>query len=423
MRNVSPHSSRADARRAARLPFAAVGLAALCALPGCGKPAGAAPPKPSEGAEAAPVAKGGSNAIAVEVEAVATGEYVRSLTLPGRFAPWKTVRVGVEIPGRVVELGAEEGEEIEADRVLVRLDSTLARASVGQAAAQVAAADVGVKGARIQLDRTEKLAESKIADQARLDGAKIGYEQAKAQRAVAAAAQKAAAAQLDRHTVRAPMAGRVLARRIEKGELASPGMPLFEIVSLQKMKLVVDVPEARITSLEQGRDVMVTVPADDNRALKGKVSRIPAVADSASRTFPVEIEVDNEAGRLRGGMMARARIEVEREEQAVLVRAEAIVDEAGPRADAVVSVAYVAKDGKAERRVVQTGELVPGDGGPRIRVLSGLQAGDKLIVVGQRRVVDGDTVRVVQAKFAAPKPAASESAAAEPAAAEPAAAP
>ncbi|MEY3013970.1 MAG: hypothetical protein RIT45_2705 [Pseudomonadota bacterium] len=412
------------ALQATSLLVATAPLATALLLGGCGKNADAAAPEKST--PAATSGEAGSataaNSIAVEVAAVRADTYIRTLTLPGRFAPAKTVRVGVEMPGRVVELGAEEGEDIEADRVLVRLDSTLVRASVAQASAQVSAADVGVKGARIQFERTEALAKSGVVDQARLDAARIGFEQAKASRGVAAAAERAAQAQLARHIVRAPMAGRVLVRRTERGEYVNPGAPLFEIVDLSKMKLVVDAPEAQIGSIREGAQVRVQVPSQQDRELVGKVTRIPAVADNASRTFAVEVEVDNADGALRGGMMARAVLEVERADAAILVPVEAIVDEAGPRGDSVISVAYVAENGRAVRRVVRTGEVVQDKVGQRIRVLDGIRTGDALVVVGQRRIVDGDVIHVVQPKLA---PSADEkpAPATEPTAAEPAAKP
>lgn len=381
-----------------RVVLAATTSLTLLAI-GCSK-GEADQPGPAGGPAAAKTpAADGATSIPVEVLEVAAAPFVRALELPGRFSASKIVRIGVEVPGHVVELGGEEGQRVDKGDTLIRLDNRAARATVAQADAQIRAADVAVDGAHTSLSRAEKLAASEVLDQASLDAARTGARQAKAAKAVAEAAKDAALVHLARHEVKAPLSGSVLSRRVEVGENANPGLPLIEIAVLDPMKLVVDTPEAQIHAIREGASVQVRVPSLDNKLVTGKVKRIPNVADGGTRTFAVEVEVDNPDGAIRGGMMAHVELELGHVSDALLVPMDAVIDEASPAVAGgatggaeVVAVVYVVEGGKARRRIVEAAESTNG----KIRIADGLRAGDKLIVVGQRRVVDGDAVRIVE---------------------------
>lgn len=383
---------------AMRAALTAVASAALLSA-GCSK-GEAEQPAPAGGPAAAKTpATDGATSIPVEVIDVTSAPFVRALELPGRFVASKIVRVGVEVPGHVVELGGEEGQRVEKGDTLIRLDSRQARATIAQVDAQIRSADVAVDGAQTSFNRAEKLAASEVLDQASLDAARTGSRQAKAAKAVAQAAKDSALVHLARHEVKSPLNGVILSRRIEVGENANPGIPLVEVAVLDPMKLVVDTPEAQIHAIHEGASVQVRVPSLAGKLMVGKVKRVPNVADSGTRTFAVEVEVDNPDSEIRGGMMARVELELGHVDDALLVPLDAVIDEAsaavagGASGGAeVVAVVYVVEGGKAQRRIVEAAETAKG----KIRIASGLRAGDKLIVVGQRRVVDGDAVRIVE---------------------------
>jgi len=195
----------------------------------------------------------------------------------------------------------------------------------------------------------------------------------------------------------------VMKRSAELGEIVGPGAPLFVIGQFDKMKLVLDVPERDIGSVMVGAPVDLTVASLGDRQLTGSVTRVPRQAHTKTRTFPVEVTVDNTVGKtggkLRAGMMARAALVLEKLPDQVVVPVDALVDEPTATLSAVTTVVFLAKDGKAQRRVVVSAATQ----GDRVVITQGLRGGEKLIVVGQRRVVHGDRIRVVEPKLAPAK--------------------
>ncbi|MCO4760371.1 MAG: efflux RND transporter periplasmic adaptor subunit [Myxococcales bacterium] len=359
-----------------------------CSNASAEKPAAA--PVSDKGGEAQAGSKSKVHRIAVETHAVERASFEQRLTLSGLFKPVRTTRVAVEVPGRVIDLRAKEGERVEASAIIVRQDATMARAQLSQADAAVAQADAGVDMARNQLRRSEKLARSKVLDQARLDAARLTYKQAVAGRGVAAAARKIAKASLAKLIVRAPMSGTVTQRGIEIGEIASPGMPLVTISDYSTVKLIAEVPERNIGRLKVGDKVPLTVPALGDKAFEGTVSLLPMQADARTRTYDVEILVDNDKGQLRGGMSARLSLLLDRRQEQVVIPLHAVIDEPTATLSKITSVVFVVKDGRAHRVEVTTGAMQA----RTVLIEKGLTGSEQLIVVGQRRVVDGDAVRV-----------------------------
>ncbi len=377
----------------------AVTAACLLSLPGCkGKAQGDAAGKPGQtdrSGKTDPAAAGDDkkatiHRIAVETRAVHRARFVQRLMLFGQFEPVRTARVSVEMPGRVIDLKGEEGARVEAGTVLIRQDSTMARAQLAQADAGVAQGEAAVASARNQLARAEKLARSKVIDQARLDAARLGFKQAVAAKNVAIAGRKLASASLAKLMVKAPMSGTVVKQSVEVGEVANPGAPLLTLADFSTVTLMVDVPERNVSRVQLGSKIPLTVAALDDEKFLGVVTRIPMQADARNRTYSVEIEVSNPRGVLRGGMTARVSLLLSEQEQQVVIPLDAVIDEPTATLSAITSVVFVVEHGKARRVVVKTGAMQ----GHTVLIEAGLKGGEQLIVVGQRRVVDGDAVRV-----------------------------
>ena len=325
--------------------------------------------------------------VPVETIEVTRGPFTRRLTLAGKFTARTTTRVGVDLPGRIVELNAAVGAEVTKGAVLIRQDEQTAAAQVAQAQAGVGQAQAAVAMALNQYKRAQKLANSKVIDRARLDQARLGLDQARAALRVAQAGKRVAQTQQSRLVTHAPLSGTVLRSGAEVGEVAAPGMPLIDIADLQVMHLVVEVPERNVATLKRGDAVAVEVSALKERRFTGKIAVVPHRADTRTRTFPVEIAGTDRA--LRVGMMGRAKIVLSR--GPVVVPLDAIIDVPTANLSEVNNVVFVVEAGKAKRVDVSAGAMEGGS----VLVKRGLQGGEKLIIVGQRRVVNGDAVKVV----------------------------
>ncbi|HXH11835.1 MAG TPA: efflux RND transporter periplasmic adaptor subunit [Alphaproteobacteria bacterium] len=188
---------------------------------------------------------------------------------------------------------------------------------------------------------------------------------------------------LEYTTIRAPIDAVVLERKVEAGMLAAPGVPLLVIEDPRVYRLEVYVPESLLGDITLGMQVTTGLEALGRTELVGTVAEIVPTADPASRTFVVKIDLPSVAA-LRSGMYGKARFP-KGERLAVLLPRSALVERGQ------LQSVYVVEEGEVARlRLVNTGKIYD----DRMEMLSGLQVGDKVIVEGVDRLVDGVTVEV-----------------------------
>ncbi len=199
----------------------------------------------------------------------------------------------------------------------------------------------------------------------------------------ALAALNAAQVQLSYATVTAPIAGVVVKRHVDVGDMATPGMPLVSIVDPNSFRLEVVVPEGYIRSARLGDMVPVTLEALGQR-VNGRIYEIVPSADPASRTFVVKIQLPPIKG-LMVGMFGRAEFKTG-ERRGIFVPQTAIWHEGS------LEGVFVVEEGVALRRVVTTGKTF----GDLVEVLTGLKEGELVVARNTPTLRDGMKVRPVQ---------------------------
>jgi RND family efflux transporter MFP subunit len=217
-----------------------------------------------------------------------------------------------------------------------------------------------------------------------VEDAEAGYQVAAAAVAQARANVAAADVMLGYADVRSPIAGWVVERRIEAGDMASPGMPLFVVEDLSKAKVVVQVPESDVLGLAVGVQAIVSVPVLAVE-VAGTIARLVPAGDPESRTYEVQIVLVNPDGALRSGMFARARFDRGARE-AVVVPTSAIV-----RRGQLDGVFVLDSDGRARTRWIRT-RAIPGDPA-RMEVTSGLGVGERFLLAPPAALADGGRVK------------------------------
>jgi len=188
--------------------------------------------------------------------------------------------------------------------------------------------------------------------------------------------------------VTSTMDGIVKSVLTEVGATVSPAAPLFQIVDMDVVEVAVNVPEKKIGRVRERLPVEISTLSYPDRIFRGTVSRLDPVVDPVSRTLEVRIRVDNPAHLLKPGMFAEARIVVRQESQIVRVPLAALVYKNGGQ------VAFVVEGDRA-REVAVRMAFVQED---TAAVDSGVNAGDRVVVVGQQNLNDGDEVTVVEEK-------------------------
>jgi RND family efflux transporter MFP subunit len=188
----------------------------------------------------------------------------------------------------------------------------------------------------------------------------------------------------------APADGVIGQRMVEPGQVAAPGLPVFQLLDVNAVYVRVAVPESEIDRVKLGQTAQVKIAARDAEPLTGKVSEVGVVADPMARTYAVKVALPRGTKGLLPGMVSTVNLQTATGANAapIVVPNQALqVDENGR------SFVYVATSGhKAARRQVNTGPLHKNG----ITVTSGLTAQDQLIVSGYQRLSDGATITVVQ---------------------------
>src|SRR5688572_14437458 len=373
---------------------------------------------------------------AVEVSTVAAikRELPRFFEATGSLAGDQQTDVAPQTSGKVVAVGVEIGSPVRRGQTLVRLDDTELKLRVDQAATQVEQAKAGVRqaeekiglrsgqafdpnrvaevaAAKVTLDlaeknlvRAQKLIESGDVSRSFYDDARARRDQLREQYEVqlAQARQNFAAVQVARTNVAnaesalalarknlsyanipAPIDGFVSERTADLGEYVSPQAKVATIVRTNPLRIRIDIPEQAIQEVQVGQSVSITTSAWPDRNFSGRVARIAPSVSTTSRTLTVEAEIENSSGALKPGQFATVRILQSRAEPAVLVPARAVLTQAG------VSRVFVIKDGRAEQRLVQTGQTE----GDLIEVKNGVAADEQVATSNIEALSDGIAVK------------------------------
>lgn len=286
-------------------------------------------------------------------------------TAPATLLADATVALRAEVGGRVVDVGFEDGDEVDAGAVLVRLHDAAARADVAAAEAQLALATAEAeRAARLRsLDRTS---------QADLDTAR-------ANQTLAAADLDRARDALRQTSLRAPRAGRVAVRGVEPGDVVDAGTLITTLVDTTPLRAELALPEHLAADVAVGATATLAVDAVPGERFAARVDYVAPQVDPASRLLAVRLVVTDPPGPLLPGMAARAEVRVREGEPTILVPSEAVTTTAaGP-------MVWVVEDGRARTRSVVLGLRRADD----VVVREGLVTGDTVIVRGIVRLRDG----------------------------------
>jgi len=181
----------------------------------------------------------------------------------------------------------------------------------------------------------------------------------------------------------APMAGYVSDRPADVGEYISPQQKVATIVSLNPLRVKIDVPEQAIPQIHQGESVSVSVSAYTDRTFSGRVARISPNVTASSRTLTVEADVDNPHGELKPGQFATIRVLLPKSAPAVMVPQRALRTISG------ATYVFVIKNGFAQQRLVQSGQTE----GDMVEIKSGVSADEVVAISNVDQLSDGVAVK------------------------------
>ncbi len=309
--------------------------------------------------------------IPVSVAAIATGAVSSYISSTANLVPENEVKVLAEAEGRVAELLVEEGYRVARGQVLAQLAKDDAEITLKKA-------QVRLENARINFERAQQEVASNLISREQYDKDYLDHQIAQ---------QELAEAQwrLDKTTIRAPFGGRVTERFMKPGQHIRPGDQLFTVSDFDPLIAKIFLPEKDVFGLKEGRDVRITLKANDATRFHGRIRQISPVVDTATGTVKVTIEAAAPPAEVRPGAFVTIDIVRETRPQAILVPREAVIRELQ---DAYV---FVVNGGVAEKRTVSLGL----EEGGRIEALSGVKAGEQVIVAGQGGLKQGSPIKVL----------------------------
>lgn len=268
--------------------------------------------RPARGQEAAATP---NQRVLVETAAAATGSVADHLVTTGVLESEAQADISPEASGTVTRIYVEEGDAVSAGQVL----ATIKNASL----------DAGADRAAIELERArEALAEAEsLHGQGALSDSEL--RDAKNALRVAEATYGEARASAGFTRLASPIAGTVSLRNVRVGELAQPGSTAFQVVDLDRLRVIVQLPEKDLPSVETGLPVTLTGAYDEEAGATGAVERVSPVVEASSGTVRVTIQVNAEGATLRPGQFVKVRIEVGRHDDVLTLPRRGLVWEDG----------------------------------------------------------------------------------------------
>ena len=310
-----------------------------------------------------------SIAAELETAVVESVQVSRVYRLDGVIEAAQKTTVSAQISGQVEDILFDIDDYVEKGEVIVRLKDTQPTAKLKQANAELSEAKARLKEAEDEYVRVKGVYEKQAVSRKAMDAAEAAKKAAQAKLEAARAGLEQAQEQLEYTRVRAPYAGIVTERHIEIGESAQPGKKLISGLSLEHLRVNVDVPQNMINAVREADAVKIETP--DGSVIPVNEKTVFPYAEPASHTFRVRLDLKGDGMRLFPGMFVKAVFEIG-QRHALVVPTSAIV-----RRSEVTAVYVLSAQARLSMRSIRKGhDLADG----RTIVLAGLQQGEQVVI-------------------------------------------
>ncbi len=305
----------------------------------------------------------------VEVKALTKQSIAKELELSTTLEGYETMNVSPSIQGHIEHIYVQVGSRVEKGSMLVRMDQT-----------QLNTNKITTASTKVELDRVTALkATGSISEQV-YDQTKATYDQLVENGRF-----------LEQNTfVRAPFSGVISAKNYEDGEMYA-GQPILTLTQINRLKAIINIPETYFPLVHNGMKLDIESDIYPDQTFPATIEIVYPTIDPQSHTFQAKLNIPNSGEKIRPGMYVRASLGVG-EVDAIVVPYQSVLKLTGSN-DRYVFVA----DGNQARRVAVTLgqrfddriEVIPVEAGA-------IKAGDRLVVTGQARLVDGDKLEIVE---------------------------
>ena len=309
-----------------------------------------------------------SDTLNVVTQTLKESTTIRKKDFSGIFRPNKEVRLSAEAKGEITKVMVENGEFVKKGEALLEIDHSLLTLNVKSI-------DTKLKGIENDIKRYRSLVESSSIQGIKLEKALLARDAAEIEKATINE-------QIDKSIVRAPFNGVVTGKLTEEGAFAAPGVPLFQLSDISRLKFTILTSENSVSRFHINDQVKLTVDAFPDTTFSGKITMIGSKTNKANR-FPVEIQINNAAQQIKAGMYGNAIVQdALTEEKNLMIPLSAVIGEtSAPKV-------YVVRKGKAMLQAIELGRIQEN----QVAVIAGLNIGDVLVVEGITKLFDGANV-------------------------------
>jgi membrane fusion protein (multidrug efflux system) len=324
----------------------------------------------AEKAEKVESAASDSNAIAVNVVQVRTGNIPQTITALGSLTAQKHVVISSETAGRIAAINFKDGQQVARGMPIVQLDNQQAKAMYQTAVTQFHLA-------RQKYERSKQLVDIAISKQnLAVLNAMVATSQAAVQKALA---------DLNEKQVVAPFSGVLGAFQVQAGDYVSAGSPLVTLVNTEQLRADYNLPEKDLPSLKVGQLTSVMTSAYPKKVFYGTVTFISPMVSQSSRMVAIQALINNSKNLLSPGMFVHLSQQIGTIKNTIIIPAAAIV------ADIKGYFVYKVVGNKVVQNYITVGMRIDA----KAQVLKGLTVGDTIVVAGQQKLQDGSTIKII----------------------------
>lgn len=312
----------------------------------------------------------------VEIKEISREFFSRYFEVTGVMEALKDAYISPEINGQIQKIMVDRGSRVKKGDLILKLNTDVTQKSMEEI-------ETSLELAKRIFTKQEELWEQNIGSELQFLEAKNAMETLEARLATF---QK----QLEMAHVSAPFSGIIDDIMVKEGELASPGIPLVHLVNLGDMRVSANVSEAYLSSVSRGDQVELRFPAYPDLVMKAAVTRLGEVINPQTRTFTLEVELNNGGEKLKPNMLTSVRIKDYENDNALVVPSNVLRQDFN--GTFLFRVTEANGTSNAQKVYVNRGITVQ----DQTMITEGLSAGDQVITRGFNLVSDGTGIRIIQ---------------------------
>ncbi|MCH5225486.1 MAG: efflux RND transporter periplasmic adaptor subunit [Muribaculaceae bacterium] len=314
----------------------------------------------------------------VKVERVFNQDVVQNGIYTATVEPELINNISTSTPNRIKEILVDEGYNVAKGQTVAILDDV----NITSYEIQVANAKANLDNVRQNYERAVKLLEIGGGTQQNVDQMKLQLTNAENS---LAAAERTLRNVKENTILVTPISGVVTARNYDPGDMTG-ALPIVTVAQVNPVKIIINVPESQLSKIVKGMPAFITFDTYGDEVFEGHVTMVAPIVDANSRTFAVEIGLQNSQGRVLPGMFGRVKLELGNANH-VVVPDRAIVKQPGSANQYI----YVYHNGRVSYNKVEVGQRI----GSTYELISGVESGDTVVMTGQTKLADGMAVEIV----------------------------